>query len=193
MSETQRAIAEASISLFLERGYVATSISDIRKASGATTGSIYHFFGSKAGIAVYIWEDAIAGWQQRFQDTVAFLSAETQIKASVRSFLEWAHRNRRQFSVYDELLTLSRSLGEFAPIAQKIEKGHEQASALYLAWANAEEVRDLPWPLARALIMGPSLEFLRAGHTIDEMAIAELVQAAWCAVCPPSAAKDFEP
>jgi AcrR family transcriptional regulator len=182
ISSTRQAIAEASISLFLEKGYVGTSISDIRNASGATTGSIYHFFGSKAGIALHIWEDAIAGWQQRFENTAAPLTAQTQIEASVRSFLEWASGNRRQFGVYDELLTLSRSLEEFAPIARKIEMGHKQASDMYLDWANAGQVIDIPWPLARALIIGPSLEVLRAGHPIDDTAIDRLVETAWCAV-----------
>ncbi len=45
--ERRRSILEAALDCFLEKGYIATTINDIREASGATTGSIYHFFDGK--------------------------------------------------------------------------------------------------------------------------------------------------
>ncbi|HTO27428.1 MAG TPA: TetR family transcriptional regulator, partial [Devosia sp.] len=42
--DRRRQILDAALSAFLERGYAATSIADIRARSGASTGSIYHFF-----------------------------------------------------------------------------------------------------------------------------------------------------
>ena len=38
--ERRESILEAALSCFLEKGYIATTINDIREASGATTGSI---------------------------------------------------------------------------------------------------------------------------------------------------------
>ena len=38
--ERRESILEAALGCFLEKGYIATTINDIREASGATTGSI---------------------------------------------------------------------------------------------------------------------------------------------------------
>ena len=60
--ERRESILEAALGCFLEKGYIATTINDIREASGATTGSIYHFFDGKGALAMALLEDAIAGW-----------------------------------------------------------------------------------------------------------------------------------
>ena len=41
----------AALNLFTEQGYFNTSIPDIVKASSVSTGSIYHYFQDKEGIA----------------------------------------------------------------------------------------------------------------------------------------------
>lgn len=43
-------IVKASIKLFMEYGYQRTTIADISEATGFSVGSIYNFFGNKAGI-----------------------------------------------------------------------------------------------------------------------------------------------
>ena len=49
--DRRQAILDAALASFVARGYLATSISDIRAASGASTGSIYHFFAGKGALA----------------------------------------------------------------------------------------------------------------------------------------------
>ncbi len=58
--ERRESILEAALGCFLEKGYIATTINDIREASGATTGSIYHFFDGKGALALALLEDAVA-------------------------------------------------------------------------------------------------------------------------------------
>ena len=50
-SARQEAILDAALKLFNRHGYAATSIDDLRKASRASVGSIYHHFGGKEGVA----------------------------------------------------------------------------------------------------------------------------------------------
>ena len=45
-------ILEAAINCFLERGYINTSMSDIIKASGLSSGSIYSHFSGKEDILI---------------------------------------------------------------------------------------------------------------------------------------------
>lgn len=47
---TQRAILDAAITLFAEKGYDNTSIDEIVKLSGVSVGSIYHQFDGKADV-----------------------------------------------------------------------------------------------------------------------------------------------
>jgi AcrR family transcriptional regulator len=180
--DTRKIIADAAISLFMQNGYDGTSISDIRKASGATTGSIYHFFTNKAGLAIAIWQDAIRGWQSCFEALKASDKPEDQIKATVHSLLIWARANPSHFRVYDEILSLSRSLTAFEPIRDSVERGHAVSAGMYADWAAKGAVRNHPWHIARALMIGPSLEALRAAEHLTETDIAALVEAAWDAV-----------
>jgi AcrR family transcriptional regulator len=180
---TREKILHAALACFLERGFDATSIADIRTACGVSTGSIYHFFGNKAGIAIAVWDEAIAGWRALSQGAGVTGSAQDQIRGSVGGLLLWARDNPDHFRVYDEVLRLSTYREDLAPIREKMSVGHAVAASLYMTWANDGAVKDVPWPLARAAMLGPSLEFLRSEGVVDADTIAFLIQIAWEAVC----------
>ena len=159
-----------------------TSIADIRKTSGATTGSIYHFFGNKAGIAIAIWQDAILGWSEDFKRAAPENTAKAQIKASVQSLLMWARNNPDHFAIYDEILFLSRTVKELAPIQKIIADGHAISSVMFEAWAKSGDVQHFPWAQARALMLGPSMELLRARQPFSDDQIEIFANTAWQSV-----------
>src|SRR5690606_41594165 len=49
-SDTKRRILEAAAEVFAEKGYYATAVDDIVRASDTSKGSFYHFFPNKQGI-----------------------------------------------------------------------------------------------------------------------------------------------
>ncbi len=49
-------ILEAALDLFITKGYAATKISDIAKASGMSTGLLFHYFASKAALYEALFE-----------------------------------------------------------------------------------------------------------------------------------------
>lgn len=51
LSKTKQAILDSALTLFVEKGYFNTSIPDLVKHSGISTGSIYHSFTDKGSIA----------------------------------------------------------------------------------------------------------------------------------------------
>ncbi len=60
-------IAQAALTLFSEKGYAATSVSQIAKAAGIGKGTIYEYFRTKADIFVAaLWE-----WTARFEKRLA--------------------------------------------------------------------------------------------------------------------------
>ncbi|MFG2533295.1 ScbR family autoregulator-binding transcription factor [Streptomyces sp. NPDC048516] len=59
---TRRSLLEAAATLFDERGYAGTSISDISAHSGRTSGAIYFHYASKEKLALAIVEEHFATW-----------------------------------------------------------------------------------------------------------------------------------
>jgi AcrR family transcriptional regulator len=47
-------IAESAARLFFSKGYEGATVKDIAQASGASVGSIYHFFGNKEGVFAHL-------------------------------------------------------------------------------------------------------------------------------------------
>ncbi len=45
--DTRERLTFTALRLFSEKGYESTSVSDILKAAGANSGSLYHFFPTK--------------------------------------------------------------------------------------------------------------------------------------------------
>ena len=61
-------VLKAAIHLFTEQGYFNTSVPDIVKKSGVSTGSIYHHFGDKTGIAKALFEMLVKRMENAFDD-----------------------------------------------------------------------------------------------------------------------------
>lgn len=68
---TKKKIADAARALFVQKGYKATSIEDIVKATGCSAGNIYYHFKSKEGIFLHLIED----WDREWKET--WLAKET--------------------------------------------------------------------------------------------------------------------
>src|SRR2546430_15991799 len=60
----RRAVVDAARTLFLERGYVATTIEAISEHSDVPTATVYRLFSSKLGILKALLDTSIAGDDQ---------------------------------------------------------------------------------------------------------------------------------
>jgi AcrR family transcriptional regulator len=181
--ERRESILEAALACFLEKGYTATTINDIREASGATTGSIYHFFDGKGALATALLEDAVAGWSGESQATGD--TAEAFVRATATGLVTWGLKNPELFRFTDEIRTLAVTAPEFAEISDALSGG--SGSSAYGKFAKAKKVKDLPWPVAHSLILGPAYNFLRLATTgrarVAAKRAAEIFgDAAWAAV-----------
>lgn len=184
MTNRRQEILDAALPIFVEKGFISTTIADIRKASGATTGSIYHFFAGKPGIAIALWREANATWSERTEAARRAHTPEEMIKSSVRGLLEWATSNRALFLFFEELRIRAYSDPDLAPIIEDIDRTHEVAAELYKGWVKQGQVEDIAWPVASALMMGPAYDYLRKCQDIDDHhdAIETIVQNAWMSV-----------
>ncbi|KPV60577.1 TetR family transcriptional regulator [Paenibacillus sp. A3] len=66
--QTKKKIADAARALFAQKGYKATSIEDIVKATGCSAGNIYYHFKNKEGLFLYLIEEWNTEWDKTWLD-----------------------------------------------------------------------------------------------------------------------------
>jgi AcrR family transcriptional regulator len=76
--DTRERVLKAAAELFATRGYAATSISAICKASGVLPSSLYWEFGNKAGIFAAVLEDTAKRWLEQSGRSVVQAMRERQ-------------------------------------------------------------------------------------------------------------------
>lgn len=160
ISDRRRAILDAALACFLKHGYRATSIAQIRQKSGASTGSIYHFFSGKGAIAEALFRQAIAGWAEFAPSPTA--SAEERIKASVSGLVIWGLAHPDQSRLLDELRSLAPLDDELKDLRAFLASGHDRAAAALAEMQATGAVKKLPFPVAHALMLGPAYSYLRS-------------------------------
>ena len=164
--QTRREILEAARRLFAERGYVATSVTDIAEEAGVAVQTIYARLGSKRGMLMGLIDlideeagvaDLGAGIASARTPT-ATLRAEVGLGAAVR---EGQRRHREGARVAVERLAELRGLRDdvtpdqaaaVIALSTNHEAWHELVDAHGLSWDDAEAV--LTGALGRALLKG---------------------------------------
>ena len=181
----RQAIIEAALACFIELGYNNTGISDILKRAGATTGSLYHHFGSKEQLAGEVYFEGIREYQAGFLSVLTGESnAEKGIKALIAYHLTWVENNRAwaQFLFlrrYDEFMAQKER--EFSALNKEFIR---QASKWFRQQIADGSIKQMPPDLYTIILMSPCHEFAReyiAGRTSIDMntAIDVLASAAW--------------
>lgn len=66
--QTKKKVAHAARTLFVQKGYKATSIEDIVEATGSSKGNIYYHFKSKEGLFLYLIEEWDYEWEQKWRE-----------------------------------------------------------------------------------------------------------------------------
>lgn len=185
--DRRRQILDAALACFLDKGYAATSMADIRTRSGASTGSIYHFFRGKGGLAEALLREAVSGWANLSAAALdPAATAEQALKSSVRGLMLWAFEHPAQFRFMEEIRGLAPADPDFAAVRNLFEEGRALGAVQYAHMAAVGAVRNLPFAIAHALMLGPAYTYLRlAEATPPDQAtrIANLfAEAAWQAV-----------
>ncbi|HXH22283.1 MAG TPA: TetR/AcrR family transcriptional regulator [Dehalococcoidia bacterium] len=188
---SRRAILDAALELFASRGYEETTIEDVRLASGASTGSIYHHFKSKHALATALYLEGVEAYQRAFMAVLAACpDAESGVKATVRHYLTWTAQNPK---LAHFMLTLPESeRREIATVRPDVSwRFVAETGAWRRRYTATGVLRVMADDLYRAVVIGPAEAYARrwlAGlaTTPLEQAIQELAEAAWRAVKAPA-------
>lgn len=122
--QAKKLIIDAAMSLFLENGYVATTMDDIAETAGVARRTIYNQFGSKAALLVAAINDRVVGAGERSQvsDQEAIREMEDphqMIEAFVRVHIGVAERSLPLLKVTFE------AAGVDGEVAKEYEKNEE--------------------------------------------------------------------
>lgn len=184
----RRAILDAALTIFLKNGVAGTTIEALHRQSGASVGSIYHFFGSKEGVAAELYIATLGEYLDTYLAALqGSSSARGGIEGSVRAHLEWVVSNEmparylfhcREYEVIEESRPAISALNE---------QFYSQASAWLHPHVQGGRIKPLPPRLCQALWMGPSVEYARLwlarATDFDILGAAPvLAKAAWNAV-----------
>jgi AcrR family transcriptional regulator len=184
----QRQIIEAALACFTEKGFPATSIADICKKAGASTGSVYHHFKSKGRLAAAIYLEGIRDYQTGMTETLSRQkTAKGGIFAIVHYHLTWVKDNpewarflfQKRHAEY-----MDGSEEEMKRLNAEFVNG---MSAWFTGHIESGTIKKLPRDIFIALLLGPCQEFARmvvsgfARSEVDEAA-RKLAAAAWSAL-----------
>lgn len=172
-------IIEAALSCFTELGYDRATMEDIRKRSGASTGSIYHHFQGKEQLAAAVYLDGIADYQQGFSNALEqHPQARQGLRAIVRYHLQWV-QDHPNWARYLFQMRRADVIGSAAQAcADQNEDFHRQVAEWFAPHIRGGRLRKLPRDVYVAVLLGPSMDFSRqwlAGRTktnLDEAATA---------------------
>jgi AcrR family transcriptional regulator len=65
---TRRALLDAGLELFCERGYADVGVDEIAAQAGVTSGALYHHFASKAGLFRGVYDELVANTAARIAE-----------------------------------------------------------------------------------------------------------------------------
>ena len=192
----RQAILEAALTCFASKGFTETTMEDIRKLSGASTGSIYHHFSNKEMLARALYLEGRSSLNTALSDSLTTTTLREGIEALVYAFLNWfeQHADLGQY-----LLQAGESeyLSAYVKVLRQKTKTMlptERLSGQVLQWLapyiSDGSVVNLPLSLYMPLILGPSREFVRIWLRTRQPAEMQevrdfLAKAAWVVIATP--------
>jgi AcrR family transcriptional regulator len=182
------AILAAALRLFTRKGFAATSIDELRQASGASVGSIYHHFGGKAGVAAALYAEALRDYQQGVLDLIREQpSARQGVEGIVRHHLAWIAGHPTEARFLFGMRSAEVLLASRKELRAMNRTFFREVFGWLAAQGEAGRIRKVRRNLYFPLVIGPSQELARQwldGFVKEplEEAAPVLAEAAWNAL-----------
>jgi len=168
----------AAIHLFTKQGYFNTSVPDIVRESGVSTGSIYHHFGDKEGIAKALFEMLVARMEDAFNDIER---QHDTAQARCRAVIELLFRvteEEPEVMTYMLFVKHKEFMPEMAPICSS--KPFRQMRQMIVDGMANGEVRSMDDMVAAASVFGGALRMISLRlDGVLEQSLVEYLDEIW--------------
>ncbi|MBE0492808.1 MAG: TetR/AcrR family transcriptional regulator [Thiomicrospira sp.] len=182
-------VLTSALYLFVEKGYFNTSIPDLVKHSGVSTGTIYKHFGDKQGLANSLMERLI---EELYQQEIAIIEPHSSAQARYRALVVWM----MQFSLdYPEVMSfiLYARHKDYLPNSSHIcsSKPFMILRDIVQQGIDSQELRKMDGMVAASLAFGGVLRMvqLHLDGLLERPLMAyldELTDSAWRAIENPT-------
>jgi AcrR family transcriptional regulator len=153
MADRRQALLDAALQLVEEGGLDAVTIAALTERSGMSNGSIYHHFGSRAGVFAQLYADSYGRCVAAMLPALDSRSARAGVRDLTLRYLDWvvANPSRARFLyAAPDHADPSAKQAEFAPVL-----------TWFLDHMERAELRPVPpWAL-EPVVMGPAHESVR--------------------------------
>lgn len=151
-------VLDTAIYLFTQQGYFNTSIPDIVRESGVSTGSIYHHFGDKEGIAKALFDMLIVRMENVFSDIERqHDTAQARCRAVIELLFQIAEEEP-EVMTYMLFIKHRELMPGMAPICSS--KPFRQMREMIAKGIKAGEVRPMDDMVAAASVFGGALRMI---------------------------------
>ncbi len=179
-------VLETAIHLFTQQGYFNTSVPDIVRESGVSTGSIYHHFGDKEGIAKALFDMLVERMESVFNDIE---HQHDTAQARCRAVIELLFRiteEEPEVMTYMLFVKHKEFMPSMAPICSS--RPFRQMREMVVNGMNTGEVRPMDAMVAATAVFGGALRMisLRLDGVLEqplEEYLDEIWSSAWRSVC----------
>jgi len=156
--KTHVLILSTALRLFVERGYFATSIHDIRRSANISIGSIYHHFDSKKSIARAIYDDLFSRMTTVIEEVAApHKTTEGKCRAIIATLFALSETDPLTMH-----FVLNARHREFLPDALPIcsTRPFEMMKDIIIDGIAFGEVRQLDPVVASAVVFGGAIRLI---------------------------------
>lgn len=171
-------VIRASVALFNEQGYDATSVSDLTRRLGVTKSALYHHVSSKQQILEVALEDALGGLEQALDKALRSATAAERLSAIIRGAVHVLTERQPQVTL---LLRLrGNSPLELAALDRRRRFDHRVTQLVRDAQSEGLVRSDLDAGVATRLIFGminSVVEWYRPDGAVDPALLADEVLA----------------
>jgi AcrR family transcriptional regulator len=163
----REAILQAALKSFSTKGFTETTMDDIKRLSGASTGSIYHHFENKEMLAQALFLEGRSGLNATLLTAITNKPPHEGIKALIYAYLDWFEQHP-DLGQYVMQAGSTEYLGSYVKVlSQKIQLTlpNENFPQQFFEWLAPfiEEgtIARYPQNLYVPLVIGPCREFVR--------------------------------
>jgi AcrR family transcriptional regulator len=155
-------ILAAALDLYAGEGQKGLTMTGVMAASGVSSGSLYHHFGSLEGLATALYNRCLADLLDAVSAAVEHTrTARTGVKAMVEAYLRFADDHRAAADVVHAL----PYTGFLSAHSDQAAAAKRAPMARILSWLrtyiDSGEIIDLPDLLIEMLVIGPVAETTR--------------------------------
>lgn len=161
-TKRRRDILNASLRCFLRHGVEASTIEQIRDASGASAGSIYHHFGSKQAIAVALYVEGMRDLARAMSEAMnRHTPLADGLEALIGAYFHWVGKNRDWALYLLRVATADLSTSESEQIDQVNAQARKDLGEWLKPFVESGEIRHFPEEIYASLVYGPGTHFVR--------------------------------